>query len=799
MSCISVIFLLERKRVIMKKYVFFAALTSLALFVLFGSEWAIAAEPMFDSATTVFIEAESFQEKGGWCVDQQFTDIMGSTILLAHGLGEPVVNAKTSVKFPKAGTYKLFVRTRNWVAIWTPEHAPGRFQLILNGIVLPDEFGTEGKEWHWQEGKDVHIKSEELDAKLELKDLSGFDARVDAICFTLDPNFVPPNGKEELTKFRRKAIGLPESIPDAEEGPFDLVVVGGGMAGTCSAISAARLGLKVALIQDRAMVGGNNSPEVRVHLQGRINLPPYPNLGNLVAQLNHRHDGNAQPAENYENEKKMNLLAAETNVITYFNTRAFAVEKDGNRITAVLTKHTETGKELRFKAPLFADCTGDGNIGYYAGADWRMGSESREETGESLAPPKAEKLTMGASCQWYSVETDEATEFPPLPWAVQFTHETASPMLRGDWYWETGLTYDQIWDFERIRDNGLRAAYGNWAYMKNQAGGDWPEKVRNRKLGWVAYIAGKRESRRLLGDVILQEQDIVENREFPDACVTATWPIDLHYPTDKQKKDFPGEEFIARAHQVGIKPYALPYRCLYSRNIDNLFMAGRDISVTHVALGTVRVMRTGGMMGEVVGMAASICKKHGVDPRGVYTDHLPELIELMEEGVAPPPVPKSTAKVMPPPWLKNAGQNFARDAKVTVSSLYKKANYPASCINDGHCDLSSNDGRWVSDNTDTEHWVRFEWEEPVEINVFRVLSGQAGGGTPFTPINDFVFQTRKDGKWIDISETVTKNNEQCDCGRKFPEIETKDVRLKVTGTPENLVRIWELEFYRLSE
>ncbi|MCL2304007.1 MAG: FAD-dependent oxidoreductase [Planctomycetaceae bacterium] len=756
----------------------------------------VAQEIKFDPKTTVFVEAESFDEKGGWVVDQQFTDIMGSSMLLAHGLGKPVADARTTVKFPQAGTYRVFVRTRNWAAVWTPQHAPGRFQLVVNGKTLNTTFGTEEKEWHWQRGDDITVTENQWNAAVALHDLTGFNGRVDAICFTLDPNFTPPNDLETLNAYRRTALGLPDVAPDAEGGPFDLVVVGGGIAGTCTAISAARLGLNVALVQDRPLVGGNNSSEVRVHSQGRINLPPYPNLGNLVAQMNHRRKGNAMPADYYEDERKMNLLAAESGVKTFFNTRAVGVEKDGpNRIKAVVGKHIETGEELRFVAPLFADCTGDGNLGYYAGADWRMGRESRDETGESLAPEVADKMTMGTSVQWYSVETDGETTFPELPWAIQFNDNTAKPMLKGDWNWETGLNLDQIWDFEQIRDHGLRAAFGHWAYMKNQAGGDWPEQVRNRELGWVAYIGGKRESRRLLGDVILQEQDIVGRREWPDASVTTSWTIDLHYPSEENAQNFPGEAFMTVAQHKRIEPYAIPYRCFYSRNIDNLFMAGRDISVTHVALGTIRVQHTGGMMGEVVGMAASLCKKHNTLPRGVYENHLDELKALMQEGVAPPPVPKSSVAASKPTWLKDAGENVARKAKVKVSSLYPKGKYPASHINDGQYDLASDAGRWVS-NEDTEHWVTFEWEQPVKINAVRILSGQVGNGEPTSPITDFVLQDFR-SKWKNTPGTEITENGQCDFGCKFPTVKVKQLRLLITNTPRELARLWEVEFYYL--
>ena len=170
--------------------------------------------------------------------------------------------------------------------------------------------------------------------------------------------------------------------------------------------------------------------------------------------------------------------------------------------------------------------------------------------------------------------------------------------------------------------------FGNWATLKNDP--KFKEEFARQRLRWVAYIGGKRESRRLLGDVILRQQDIVEGRSFPDACVTTTWTIDLHYPKEPMCAC---EAFQSEDRHIKIEPYPIPYRCLYSRNIENLLMAGRNISVTHVALGTVRVQRTTGMMGEVLGMAASLCRQHGTTPRGVYQQHLDELKALMDRGV----------------------------------------------------------------------------------------------------------------------------------------------------------------------
>lgn len=579
------------------------------------------------SAHTVLIEAESFESLGGWVLDQQFMDQMGSPFLLAHGLGKPVKDATTTVSLPQAGKYHVWVRTRDWVAPWKAPGAPGKFQLLINDKPLKTIFGTERARWHWQDGGTVQIEREHV--TLALHDLTGFEGRCDAIVFTSDADFNPPIRGKRMAAFRREALGLPETPQDT--GQFDLIVVGGGIAGTCTAVSAARLGLQVALLQDRPVLGGNNSSEVRVHLNGKINLPPYPALGNIVKELDSGKRGNAQPASNYDDQRKLRVVRAEENIHLFLNMHAYKVEKQADRIIAVIARDTRTGKELRFAAPLFADCTGDGTVGYLAGADYRMGREGRNETGESLAPQEPDKMTLGASVQWYSGQTETPTTFPDCPWALKFMEESCEHATKGDWNWEAGLHRDQITEFEYIRDHALRAVYGNWAFQKNHSRDK--AKYANLDLEWVAYIAGKRESRRLLGDVILQQQDLQQRKTFPDAFVTTTWTIDLHYPDPKNTKYFPGEEFRSIAKFTPIDPYPIPYRCLYSRNIENLFMAGRCISVTHVALGTVRVMRTCGMMGELVGMAASLCKTYNTTPRSVYEHHLVELKDLAQRGV----------------------------------------------------------------------------------------------------------------------------------------------------------------------
>lgn len=577
-------------------------------------------------AADLLVEAESFMSKGGWVVDQQFMDLMGSSYLMAHGMGVPVSDAETTVAFSQTGTYNVYVRTFNWTSPWSKEEGPGRFELTVGETKLSKVLGSTGDKWEWQKAGTVKVTAKET--LITLHDLTGFNGRCDAIYFTTSSSQMPPSDIKELASFRKKVLKMPSKPQLA--GDYDFVVVGGGVAGMCAAVSAARQGLKVALINDRPVLGGNNSSEIRVHLGGRINVKPYTQLGNLIKEFGSEKGGNAQPKEVYRDEKKDEFIAAEKNVTLFSNYRAIGVEMSGNKIKSVTAKHIETGKEIRFKASVFSDCTGDGTIGYLAGADFSMGRESKAEFNESTAPEVADKMTMGASVQWYSKDKEGFSNFPIFNYGLTFNAKNSEKVTMGEWTWETGMNYDQINDFERIRDYGLMVVYSNWSYLKNE----YPEdkRYKNKKLEWVAYVSGKRESRRLLGDHILTENDIRDHKEYDDATASTTWSIDLHYPDPKNTANFPGAEFKSIAKHINIYPYPVPYRCLYSRNVDNLFMAGRNISVTHVALGTIRVMRTTGMLGEVVGMAASLCKKHNVGPRGVYKSFLPELKILMEEG-----------------------------------------------------------------------------------------------------------------------------------------------------------------------
>ena len=570
----------------------------------------------------VLVEAESCAETGGWKIDQQFMDQMGSPYLIAHGMGVPVEDAVTSVRLPSKGKWQVYARTYNWTSPWYDGEGPGCFRISADGNELETVIGSTGTGWEWQRAGEIDVKEKNI--KLCLRDLSGFDGRCDAILLCKDL----PQDSRQCDIVREKLQAKSEHRKNA--GSYDLVVAGGGTAGICAAVSAARLGLNVALVHDRPILGGNNSSEIRVHLGGVINCGPYPELGNIVKEFGHSKKGNAMPAGNYEDWKKDSLIASEPGITLYREFRVVEADMQGRRIKSLTAKNIRTGEMLRFKAPVFADCTGDGNLGALAGADFRTGRESRDQTGEPGAVEIPDKQVMGSSVQWYSEDSGEYSEFPVFEYGKVFTDNSVQRVRKGEWTWETGMNRDQIEEAERVRDHGLLVVYSNWSYLKNFSSDK--DKFANDRLAWVAYIAGKRESRRLLGDVILTQNDILDNVSYSDATAATSWSIDLHYPDPKNSEFFPGEEFKAVCVQEPIDIYPVPYRCLYSRNVQNLFMAGRDISVTHVALGTVRVMRTTAMLGEVVGMAASICHDEDCTPRQVYIEHLDRLKELMRDG-----------------------------------------------------------------------------------------------------------------------------------------------------------------------
>ncbi|MBP7949667.1 MAG: FAD-dependent oxidoreductase [Verrucomicrobiales bacterium] len=584
----------------------------LKLFALLVIPWSLAAQE------SIFLEAEAFARHGGWTLDTQFIEIMGSPYLMAHGLGRPVADATTAVDIAAPGTYQVWVRTKDWVARWQAPGTPGKFQLIINGKPLEQTLGTQGADWHWQAAGRAELPAGR--AMVALHDLSGFNGRCDAVVLSKTPGVDP----EKFAAGERKR--LRESIAAEHAREYDLVVVGGGYAGMGAAISAARQGIKVALIQNRSVLGGNGSSEIRVWAQGGTRRGLFPRLGEIVEEFADHAPNSPGLAEDFGDARKEQIIRAERNIDLFLNHHAIAASMQAGTarlIRSVTALDTLSGKTREFRGRLFADCTGHGTLGDLAGAEFTL-----QETGH-----------LGMSNMWYWKEAAEPQPFPKTDWALPLEPgdfpltkkaDGTESYHKGEWFWESGFSRHPLRDLEWTRDWNLRAVFGAFNAMKN---GPEAEKYARARLEWVASVGGTRESRLLQGDVVLTEKDIVEQKAFPDATVPTTWDIDLHYPKQQYAKKFPDDPFISKAvFGKGVdrkEGYPVPYRCFYSRNVDNLFMAGRCLSVTHEALGTVRVMRTCGMMGEVVGKAAYLCVSENASPRGVYQSHLEALKELL--------------------------------------------------------------------------------------------------------------------------------------------------------------------------
>jgi hypothetical protein len=548
-------------------------------------------------AVQVLVEAEAFSNKGGWVVDPQFVQQMGSPFLLAHGGGKPVADASTVVTFPETGIYQVWVRTRDWV----PDHPdnPGQFKLVVNGAELPTVFGVQSGGWDWQDGGSISVSSSSV--TVALKDLTGFDGRCDAIAFIKGDGPKPPSSGLALSSWRSAVLG--EAPVPGQSQSFDCVIVGGGMAGCSAALAAARSGVRVALIHDRPVLGGNASQEIRVATRGEIRNAIVDEIDTF--SLNNR-DARTVAAD----AARAATLQAETNLTLVMPWRAYAAGTNATgRLAYVDARHISTGERCRFTAKTFIDCTGDGWIGYWAGADYRVGREASSEFGESRAPTTADRMTMGNSLMWVTTNTGSPVAFPTTPMSMAWATAVAGARADtgGDWNWEYGMQLDTIEDAEQIRDHLLRAIYGNFFNAKQNAANT------NLDFSFLPFIAGKRESRRLMGDYIVTQPDVVNGVYFEDAVGTSTWGIDLHYPTSTS--------YLSTYTSTSVSKWYYPFRSLYSRNVPNLLMAGRCISVSHVGLGSPRVQNTTAQMGVAVGYAAALCKEYGFEPRDIYRSH----------------------------------------------------------------------------------------------------------------------------------------------------------------------------------
>ncbi|WP_445168233.1 FAD-dependent oxidoreductase [Mycolicibacterium sp. Dal123E01] len=532
----------------------------------------------------------------------------------------------------------MWVRAKDWV----PRHHPGRFSLTINDVTLDTEFGANGLDWAWQPAGVIGLPSGET--TLVLRDLTGFDGRCDALYLGRDET-PPPNGADDSSRaWRRRLRGVPD-IPVAA-GEYDVVVVGGGVTGCAAALTAARLGCRVALLQDRPYLGGNASVEV--------GLSPRGETGPLIDELSERTpDGDLRALE---------LLVAEPTATVVREQTVFNVVVDETTIVAVDARDARSGLESRYHAPIFIDCTGTAILGLLAGADTLFGQESQAEFGESLAPEHRDDMHHGNTVFFRTRKAQNPVPFPAVPWALDVAKDyanlsgqlekpgvenglgpvageakTPDPSVRRRMthplthFWEYGQWLDPYTEGERIRDHLLCAIYGTFSNVKQLE----PDTYANLELDWVAYVPAQGEyRRRYRGDYILTEGDIRTHRQFPDAVVQNSGAFCLHYPGD-EKYDFRLKDWKWDVRDE--QPYAIPFRCLYSANIQNLMMAGKHISVTHVAGSNTKFMGNGGQHGIATAAAAFLCTKYRCTPRKVYEAHLRELknIAATITGVEP--------------------------------------------------------------------------------------------------------------------------------------------------------------------
>ena len=441
---------------------------------------------------------------------------------------------------------------------------------------------------------------------------------------------------------------------------YDVCVVGGGLSGVCAAIAAARLGSRVALINNRGYIGGNASAELYITVNGATGAQEF----NFFA----REDGiieeillenlHRNPAGNRYiwDAVLLDFIFAEKNIDLYLNTTVYAADTEGDRIRAVDALSSVSEECYRFSAPVFIDDTGDGTLGYLAGAHYMVGRESRDTYGEQIAPEVADNWVQPSTLVFYGVDTGKPVKYIAPRFAMNVEKETKllqnrvippDSFARNQWYYELGGDKDQAHGMTDIMNEQRAFVYGVWDYIKNS--GKFPAE--NYDLAYVSCMPAKREWRRLRGDVVLTENDLINQTQFDDVIAYGGWSIDLHALEGVYSDDIQNRHYILK----GI--FRIPFRACYSENISNLLVASRCMSASHVAHGSTRLIATLSMVGHAVGAAAHLCAKHGVSARELYRSHMDELRFVLTKG---------GHTVLGTPYRDAA--DLAQSAKLTVSS-----------------------------------------------------------------------------------------------------------------------------------
>lgn len=471
----------------------------------------------------------------------------------------------------------------------------------------------------------------------------------------------------------------------------DFCVVGGGLSGVCAAIAAARKGLKVAIMHDRSVLGGNASSEIRMWVCG-------------AHGDNNRETGIIEELELENFYRNPNLsysiwdsviyekVRYEENITLILNCSCCDAKAKNGKIISVKGWQTTTYTWHTVEAEYFADCSGDSILAPLVGAEFTVGREARSKYNESIQPEKADKKTMGMSCLFQIRETDIKQDFIPPKWAYKFPTDDDLPYkdhnLNTNFWWiELGGDKDSIKDTEELRDELLKIVFGVWDHMKNY--GD--HGVDNWVLEWVGFLPGKRESRRYIGDYVLTQNDIEAEGRFDDLVAYGGWSMDDHFP-----EGFNYKEGYPTIFHPAPSPYGIPYRCLYSKNIENLFFAGRNISVSHAALSSTRVMATCSILGQAVGNAVALAKKYQTTPRGVYKSYIDELKQsLMWDDCYLP-------------------FNKRRLTKITETAKLDASQGDPSLLRSGN----DRDEGWVAD---LGEYVRYSFEDYTYINKIRLI------------------------------------------------------------------------------
>jgi hypothetical protein len=585
----------------------------------------------------------------------------------------------------------------------------------------------------------------------------------------------------------------------------DLLVAGGGPAGVCAALAAARHGAKVLLIQDRSRLGGNSSSEVKMHIVGANNHTGRPGWreGGIIEELR-LDDAVNNPHRSWELWDLLlyDKVISEPNIRLLLDTAVYACEVKDGVIQRVMARSDKTEHLYRITSKLYADCTGDARLSLEAGAKIRWGHEDRQEFGESLAWEKATRDTLGSSILFTSRDYGKPVPYTAPKWArkIEKKHLRFRGLKGweyGYWWIEWGGAIDTIRDNERIRFELLSIVTGVWDYVKNS--GD-VQGAENWGMDWVGMVPGKRESRRVEGDHILTQQDLMGlNGDFADAVAIGGWPLDEHPPSGFDNPDIPPFTSIKLA-----EVYNIPLRSLYSKDVSNLMIAGRNASCSHVAFTSTRVMATCAVMGQALGTAAAQCVKKGLSPRQLANDKQ-QVSTLTQTLLRDDQSIKHRRNDDP--------ADLARTAKVTASASYKDAK-PENVLTGMTRDMEGEmANRWIGELTSDGAWLELTWDQPQTIGHVQLVwdtgfqreltltsadshnKNMIRTAQPETVKDYELVGTTTDGKQVTLA-SVTKNHQRLR-RHDFTPVALKSLRIRMTATNgSEQARLYEVRAYR---